>query len=326
MTSYTPPVWRSAPRSAARRAALANASSSTPDKEEFETVCKTGNPLLFSLALEENGMGKGAPTVLVARVSPSSGISVPHPISLKSAGAEVVDLGSLTRIRVAALVLPALSISWGRLVELSVGFFLKRGFTLARAASASAMRIDGRRSRGRGGLETGGGDKISPRGTHHVERVITQPRDKDGILVFRTLPELRRGKVGVTILLRPLRDAFVAEITKDSLEEYKIVPQDLDRRGVSRKRGRLPFFRKAVDVRLSILFEWSSPPPCFGAKLLARRNGLGAPRSFTTVANLIVVFSLGPCNSWRGLCNLRRWADLDAQPERNIYYGVTTTL
>jgi hypothetical protein len=59
------------------------------------------------------------------------------------AGADAVDFGRLTKIRVAALVLPALSISGGRLAELSVGFFLERGLDLAGAASASAMRKKG---------------------------------------------------------------------------------------------------------------------------------------------------------------------------------------
>jgi hypothetical protein len=49
------------------------------------------------------------------------------------AGANAVDFGRLTRIRVAALVLPALSISGRRLAELSVGFFLERGLDLAGA-------------------------------------------------------------------------------------------------------------------------------------------------------------------------------------------------
>ncbi|KAJ7801923.1 hypothetical protein B0H14DRAFT_2614858 [Mycena olivaceomarginata] len=133
MTSYTPPSRRSAP------SAEAQASDSTPDKEEFETVCKAGSPLPLSLALWEKGIGKGTPSAVVARVSPSSGISAPRKDSFDPAGADAVDFGRLTRIQVAALVLPALSISCGRLAELSVGFLLERGLVLAGAASASAM-------------------------------------------------------------------------------------------------------------------------------------------------------------------------------------------
>jgi hypothetical protein len=53
-----------------------------------------------------------------------------------------VDFGSLTRIRVAALVLPVLSISWGRLDELSVGFFLERGFALATVSAMEWMDVE----------------------------------------------------------------------------------------------------------------------------------------------------------------------------------------
>jgi hypothetical protein len=43
-----------------------DASSSTPDKEESESVCKAGSPLPLSLASEENGIGKEATPAVIA--------------------------------------------------------------------------------------------------------------------------------------------------------------------------------------------------------------------------------------------------------------------